>query len=189
MSRELNKMKLHIVRHGETNYNVLRLCSESLGTHVFLTKKGKEQAQSVAEQLAHVHFDAVYVSELYRTIQTASIINHYHELPLKIDSRIDERVTGFDNLPLELYYQYYESDWYNKKAVGAESFQELKARVRLFLQDIFKKRDEYENVLIVSHGQVIHAMKTFLNGMSDEEVYELDKAGHPNNGEVFTYEL
>ncbi len=182
-------MKLYIVRHGETNYNVLGLCAESLGTHVFLTKKGKEQAQKVAEQLAHLYFDAIYVSEFYRTLQTAKIINHYHELPLVIDSRIDERITGFDNLPLELYHTYYEDDWYNKKAIGAESFQELKARVRSFLQDIFKKRDELENVLIVSHGQTIHAMKTFLLGMSDEEVYKLDKAGQPHNGELFTYEL
>ncbi|MCF7798622.1 histidine phosphatase family protein [Candidatus Woesearchaeota archaeon] len=182
-------MKLFIIRHGETNYNVLKLCSESPGTHVFLTKKGKEQAQQVAEELAHIHFDEVYVSELYRTLQTASIINQYHELPLKIDSRIDERISGFDNLPLELYRQYYDADWYTKKAPNAESFQELKSRVRSFLQDLFAKRDELNNVLIVSHGQTIHAMKTFLLGMSDEEVYAAEFAGHPRNGEIFQYEL
>jgi broad specificity phosphatase PhoE len=182
-------MKLYIVRHGETNYNVLGLCAERPGTHVYLTKDGKTQAQRVAEQLAHVHFDAIYVSELYRTIQTAQIINHYHEQPFHIDSRINERITGFDDLPIELYRAYYADDWFTKKAPDAESFQELKSRVRLFLQDIFQQRDTCENVLIVSHGQTIHAMKTFLLGMSDEEVYRLDSEGHPKNGEVFIFEL
>ena len=81
-------MKLYIVRHGQTDYNIdNKVCGIS---DVELTSLGKQQAKMASEQLKDISLDMIFASPLQRAHETAKIINENHQLEIKIDSRIQE---------------------------------------------------------------------------------------------------
>lgn len=59
-----------LIRHGETDYNKkMHIAGRLPGVH--LNKKGRQQAQSIAEKLAGLPVKAIYSSPLERTMETA----------------------------------------------------------------------------------------------------------------------
>ena len=81
-------MKLYIVRHGQTGYNIdNKVCGIS---DVELTSLGKQQAKMASEQLKDISLDMIFASPLQRAHETAKIINENHQLEIKIDSRVHE---------------------------------------------------------------------------------------------------
>jgi probable phosphoglycerate mutase len=59
-----------LIRHGETDYNKKRRIPGRI-SGVHLNKKGRKQAQTLADHLAQVPIKAIYASPLERTIETA----------------------------------------------------------------------------------------------------------------------
>jgi probable phosphoglycerate mutase len=59
-----------LIRHGETDYNKKMLLPGRL-PEVHLNKKGRQQAQSLAEKLGAAPIQAIYSSPLERTVETA----------------------------------------------------------------------------------------------------------------------
>lgn len=55
-----------------------------------ITKIGKKQAELLAERLKNEKIDAIVSSPYLRCIHTAKIINKYHNLEIKEDSRFNE---------------------------------------------------------------------------------------------------
>ena len=64
-----NKLKLYIVRHGQTEWNVLEKFQGQMNSP--LTEKGIEKVKKTAKELEDVKFDAVYASQMGRTVETA----------------------------------------------------------------------------------------------------------------------
>lgn len=89
-------MKITVVRHGQTNYNVAGLHNSDPSIDVHLTNNGIDEAKQVALKLKDEPFDALFVSELPRTRQTAEYINEYHKLPILVDARLNDINTGFE---------------------------------------------------------------------------------------------
>ena len=89
-------MKLIATRHAETNYNIKDLVNYDPTVNVFLTENGIKQAENLAEQLKDFNFDAIYVSRLKRTKQTANIINQYHNQTLITNELLDDTRNGFE---------------------------------------------------------------------------------------------
>ena len=65
-------LKLYIVRHGETEWNVIIRFQGQLNTP--LTEKGIKKLKETGKKLENVLFDEVYTSELGRTVASAEII-------------------------------------------------------------------------------------------------------------------
>ena len=66
-------MKLYVVRHGQTDYNIdNKVCGIS---NVELTDLGKQQAIKAREQLEDQKIDYIFASPLQRAYDTAKIIN------------------------------------------------------------------------------------------------------------------
>lgn len=93
-------MKLIATRHAETNYNIADLVNYSPDVDVHLTEKGIRQAQELAEKLKDFDFNAIYISRLGRTKQTADFINKYHNLPLTVNELLDDTRNGFEGRPV-----------------------------------------------------------------------------------------
>ena len=72
MDNSGNILKLYIVRHGETKWNVEKRFQGQ--TDSDLTEKGKEKVGKTGEELKNILFDAVYTSELGRAVKSAEII-------------------------------------------------------------------------------------------------------------------
>ncbi|MCG6968894.1 MAG: histidine phosphatase family protein, partial [Gammaproteobacteria bacterium] len=60
-------MNLYVLRHAQTNYNLLGLCNDDPDDDVHLTATGIKQAEAAAKHLAEVPLSQIYVSELKRT--------------------------------------------------------------------------------------------------------------------------
>lgn len=72
MDNSGNTLKLYIVRHGETQWNVEKRFQGQ--TDSDLTEKGKKKVEKTGEELKNIFFDAVYTSELGRAVKSTEII-------------------------------------------------------------------------------------------------------------------
>lgn len=179
-------MKVYFMRHAETNYNLKNLINEIPSKKVFLTERGKRQARSVAKKLEKIKFDAVYVSEFYRTQETAKVIFIRKKVKISVDKRLNEIKFGFENQKYEKYLKARENEksWadfrINKKY---ESFSDVKERVSDFFSSLSEKK--YRNVLVIAHEAVLMAAYSLLKKLDLEKALRM-KFG---NCELFTGEI
>ncbi len=179
-------MELTIVRHGETNYNLKGLSNSIPTKKVYLTPKGKKQAEDLKKRLPYSIFDAVYVSELYRTHQTARLLIDKNYLYLQEDARLNDRRTGFEDEP----YQHFiaalknKDNFWTHKFNDGESFEEEKQRIFNFLNDL--RRQYHINVLIIAHAETIKLMHGYFNPqLSNTDIYKIPVA----NCALFQFKL
>lgn len=144
---------IYIVRHGQTDWNVLKKIQGKMD--ISLNNKGREQANIIKLELAKEPIDIIISSPLERARETAEIINKDRNLPIIYDSRIEERCFGiFEGKDLKYvatsdFWDYKKNEIYE----GAESIQQFFERVYSFLDEIFEKYPD-KNILLVSHGGV-----------------------------------
>ena len=83
-------MNIYIVRHGQTDSNVLK---NRYGgrVDVLLNDTGREEAKKLKRDLEGITFDRVYSSPLKRALETAQIISGNDII---IDERLIERSNG-----------------------------------------------------------------------------------------------
>jgi probable phosphoglycerate mutase len=163
-------MQLYVIRHGQTYANVLDLCDSNVKENSKLTGLGLRQAENAAKKLKNIDFDAIFVSELFRTHQTARIINKFHKKRFIQDKRLDDLKTGFDGKP-DLDYRNAlakAKDRWNAKFDGGESFEESKERVFDFLDDL--KKEKYKKVLIVTHEHTIKVMMGYFYKLNNKDI-------------------
>ena len=127
-------MKLYIVRHGQTGYNIdNKVCGIS---DVELTSLGKQQAKMASEQLKDISLDMIFASPLQRAHETAKIINENHQLEIKIDSRVQEINFGqFEGVINNKEFQYYKQNHALHYPQGESLFQVVH-RVYSFLEEL-----------------------------------------------------
>lgn len=162
-------MKLSVVRHGETDWNIQHRMMGQLD--IGLNANGIAQAAAVAARLAGKHYDVIVSSDLQRAVDTArAIANEHREAAFVTDARFRERNIGiFQGLTRtqtaamypELIKEVQEDPW-NAKIPEAETRMEMAARVREGLLDL---RRQYggQSVLLVTHGGVFQRLTEYLN--------------------------
>ena len=165
-------MKIYFVRHGQTNYNVLNLCNDDKSKDVHLTELGKQQAERVAEKLKDINLERVFISELPRTKETAEIITKNHNVIFQIESRINERKTGFEGKLVSDFFNALKSDPFNLKFNNGESFQEKKRSVFSFLEEL--ENLNYNEILVVTHGEILQIINGYYNNLSDQEMWNIE---------------
>ena len=80
--------EIYFVRHGETEWNAIRRMQGQWNSN--LNENGRGHAAVNGDLLARLDIEAMFVSPLDRTRQTAEIINKRLGLPLHFDDRIME---------------------------------------------------------------------------------------------------
>ena len=198
------KLKLYIVRHGQTEWNVQEKFQGQLNSP--LTEEGKVKIRKTATELADIEFEAVYTSKLGRTVGTAEIIlesnniekrkNDNEKLKLQKLSELNEIYFGewqgmtfaeiFVKFPEEAHNYFYDVKNY---CAGNVKGEELQDGLKRFLRGLNKIVEENNsgNVLVVTHGTVL---ELFFNYIENKEANDLDERKLIGNGEykVFTYE-
>lgn len=149
-------MKITLIRHGESVANVGHFISDDPTKPVGLTDKGKAQAQSCALLLRSEKFSHAYVSEFPRAQQTAAILLQYHNCPLSVDARLNERKSGMDGLPVHLFNDPLRLAPLHYKTEKGESFIEQMARLRSLLDELALRHPD-SHILAVSHENPIIA--------------------------------
>lgn len=192
-------LKLYIVRHGETEWNVIKRFQGQLNTP--LTEKGMEKLRKTGKKLENVLFDEVYTSELGRTVASAEIIlnenNGYknNKLELQKLAELNEVYFGvWQGLTYEEVFLKYPEEgnnyFYNVKNYKAENVEaeKLEDALERFLKGINKILDRHEsgNILVVTHGTVL---EMFMNYVANDSIFDIDERTLMGNGDykVFSY--
>lgn len=81
-------MKLYIIRHGETDWNVKRRFQGR--ADIPLNEEGRRLARITSEALKETAFTKIYTSPLKRAYETAMIIKGDRDIPVIEEPRIIE---------------------------------------------------------------------------------------------------
>ncbi|QQG44609.1 MAG: histidine phosphatase family protein [Candidatus Roizmanbacteria bacterium] len=181
----------YIVRHGQTEWNVLHKIQGHLDSP--LTKQGKQEAKQTAQKLKDVHFDAVYSSDLLRAKHTAKIIALEKKLEVMTSKALRERTFGehdgsmgneYTEKTKHLLEKYKklatDQKWKFKFAKGYESDEGLVIRFITFLREIAIAY-QGKTILIVTHGGNI---RTFLTKLGYAEHGKLTPGTFKNAGYI-----
>ena len=144
-------MNLYIMRHGTTIWNEKKIIQGRSNNR--LSKNGIIATEEVSKEKINTKFDVIYVSPLMRTMQTANIMNKYHNVKIIKDERLIEIEQGIFTGRLKSSLSTEELILKNQKSsdCGMESYDKVYNRVKDFLADI-KENCKYQNVLIIAHN-------------------------------------
>ncbi|MDZ4828080.1 MAG: histidine phosphatase family protein [Actinomycetota bacterium] len=134
-----------------------------------LTERGREQAQRVADWLAHEHVDAVLSSPQRRAIETAEPVARAHGLTIEVvDGLVEYDVQSDHYIPMEELRATKDERWTAMVEgrwtdFGGEEPDAFVTRVTTAIDDIVA-RYPGKNVVAVCHGGVINvAMGSVIN--------------------------
>lgn len=166
-------MKLFFLRHGQSEYNLLGRCNADPAAPVALTPEGRRQAAAAAEQLRGLPIRRVYVSRLQRAQETAAIVNSSHCAQIHVDSRLDDRNTGFEGRPVTEYLDamHAADDPFDWKHGGGESYRELVARTHAFLDELVQVAEPA--VLVVTHHEVLQAVVGYFGNLHPPRMWQV----------------
>lgn len=155
-------MEIIIARHGETNYNIKGLIQGQRQSK--LSENGIRQAKALAKSLKKEKIEFIYTSELIRAVETAKIINKFHNLKINKTEELNERNFGvFEGRKGDLIQKEFRRNVMediNFKPKGAETWRDINKRVISFMRSIIKKH-KGKNVLIVAHKGVNSLILTY----------------------------
>ena len=171
-------MKIHIVRHGQTEWNIENRMQGSKNSD--LTEQGRIDALKLGSSLQDINIDYIYTSPLTRAYDTALLIKGDRDIPLQVHENLIEMSFGIwegmlNDYVVETYKDEHYKFWNEPHLFipqGGESFEGLIKRVRLTLDDIIKQ-NKGEDILIVTHTIVIKAIYSIVKG------YELKDFWNP----------
>ena len=186
-------LKLYIVRHGETEWNVIKRFQGQLNTP--LTEKGIKKLKETGKKLENVLFDEVYTSELGRTVASAEIILNENrgyrnkKRELKKLAELNEVYFGvWQGLTYEEVLLKYPEEgnnyFYDVKNYKAENVkaEKLEDALERFLKGINKILNIHKsgNILVVTHGTVF---EMFINYVENNSIFDIDERTLMGNGD------
>jgi len=206
--------KLWLVRHGESLENVARHFAEANGNHdiifpqrqsdVPLSDIGKKQAVQLGEWFAALpetdRPNGIYSSSFVRALETAELIaeNGGLDLPeIVVDERLREREQGiFQRLTVAGAIAKYPEECarreqigkYYYRAPGGESWCDVILRLRSFWRDL-REAEIKGKVLLVTHEAVIRCFRCVVEGLTEEQIMEIDRQGDIHNGAITEYKF
>lgn len=162
---EGSSLRLYLLRHGETDWNVEHRLQGSRNT--FLNAFGVCQAESWRPYFDRLRLAAIYSSSLERALHSAVLATGH---PACIIPGFDERGFGdwegslWDDLNASI--QEFDEKWNENsfRPPRGESRLALFDRVRSALQETVFDRDSRDEILIVGHGGSGHAILCSLLG-------------------------
>ena len=175
---------LILLRHGQSQWNLENRFTGWVD--VPLSPRGEEEARSAGEKLRGRTIDKLYTSVLKRATETAEIAletARIGPLPTERDAALNERMYGdlqgknkaeaareFGADQVKLWRRSYDV-----RPPGGESLADTAARVlpyweRRILPDLRAGK----NVLVAAHGNSLRALVMHLDGLTREQVLELE---------------
>ena len=174
-------MKLHIIRHAETEYNKLGIIQGS-EVDSGLNDLGLRQSELFYDYYKDHNFKKIYVSGLKRTLQTVKkfVDNGFPYEKLSDFNEIGWGVNQGKNDDLDEYKLLTDS-WkfgnLDNKFENGESPNQMVVRLMIGLKKIVN--DNFDNVLLCIHGR---ALRFLLSKIIDNDLTMMDKYVHSNTG-------
>lgn len=186
--------KIVLMRHGESLWNKKGLWTGWQDSD--LSFKGKKEAKDAAVKLKNMDFHLFFTSDLKRAYKTMEII--------KKELKLDHLPTVKHTALKERHYGEYsgKNKWQIKKKVGLDMFKQIRRgwntpiKKGETLKEVFERVVPYfqkaimphlkknKNILLVAHGNSIRALVKHFEGISDENISEVEI----RTGEAIIYE-
>jgi broad specificity phosphatase PhoE len=183
-------MKIHFVRHGESEANLLREFSNR-GVKHGLTKTGRAQAAQLATKLDGLPVGRIYSSPLLRAVQTADIIAEKLHAPRAVVEALREydcgALEGRSDAASWAEYEHVLREWmvhhrWESRIEDGESFLDIKQRFVPFIQRLKAEHGgSSTDLVVVGHGGLFRCMLPLVVENVDFDFamqHPLDQGGH-----------
>ncbi len=164
-------MQVHAIRHGQSEYNLLRLCNDDPARPVPLTLLGREQAAAAGAALAARGIEVVYCSPLPRAGETAAIMGTRVGAPVIVDARLADIRSGCEGRPVAEYQAAIAHDPLHARPNGGESLLDYRARITGFLDWLAAR--PHATVALVAHEETLRVFKGVAEGLPPETTIDL----------------
>lgn len=182
---------IYIIRHAEAEGNLYRRVHGWYNS--LITDNGYRQIAALRGRFAKIQVDAVYSSDLFRTMTTAKAIYPSHGLELHTTPALREIGVGaWEDRPwgeLErrdamrlIRFNHAAPDFLVE---GGETFAQVQARMKGTVVDI-AARHPGQTVALFSHGSAIRCLQGAIRGMGPGE---MDGLSHSDNTGVTCLEV
>ncbi|MBQ4542334.1 MAG: histidine phosphatase family protein [Clostridia bacterium] len=181
-------MEILVMRHGTTVWNEKKITQGR--TNNRLSVAGKEIAMERAKEFKNEKIDLIFASPLMRTMQTANIMNQFHNVKIVKDERIIEIDQGIFAGRKKSTLTPEEIELKRAQAEGTkmEKFSAVFKRCTEFIE-FLKKEHSDKRVLIVTHNIVASFIELAIkNGYEYKEEYR-DKPCIFKNAELKIFEI
>ena len=169
---------IYLIRHAQAEGNLYRRCHS--WHNGLITVKGRTQIEALERRFDGVHIDAVYSSDLYRTMTTARAIYRLRDLPLRVDSDLREIGAGawedvpwgqllHDNRDSLAAFLACDAGW---QVEGSESHPQVRRRMQTAIQRIAAAHPN-QTVAVISHGCAIRAGLSAFLGLEPEQIGQI----------------
>ncbi len=178
-------MKILLIRHGETNANLLGVLHKPDDPEG-LNENGQKQALAIGETCRRADVRVIYTSSEKRAVQTAEVIGVLLGLkPIIVNDFRERNFGAWSNRPwseIQLILGKMESKKrYTSKPPGGESWRNAELRLMQALGRIVHSQNS--NIAIITHMGAIRIMMPILKGEHKEMSYKYDFA----NGSITTF--
>ena len=173
-------LRLLLVRHGETDWNLQRRYQGHIDVN--LNKTGKQQSQKLAQLIQDVKLDLIISSSMSRAKETANIILQYHpHINLHLNNGLKEITHGFweGKLEEEIAQELPESlqQWHTHPSQlqisSGETLEILWQRtIKIFnaiIEESLKKK--LQTILVVAHGVINQVLFCHILGLAPAELW------------------
>lgn len=181
-STNLGSKEIYLIRHGETEYNRMRIVQGS-GINAPLNTFGKAQAAAFHRRYQHIAFDKIYTSTLLRAQQTVAL---FKGIPIEHYAALNEISWGIyegQNIyspESKAYFETLMQKWRMGETslaiTGGDSPEMVANRMKPFVQHLFEQERE-KRILISMHGR---SMRILLCLLLNKPLYEMEKFHHQN---------
>ncbi len=174
-------MQLYFIRHGESQANVDRLVTGSVGTP--LTDKGIQQVKALYSlTICKLNMDLIFSSTAKRAIQTAELLFPQREI-IPRNELLETDAGTVAEWSIIKFNQHYPDFWSSfdpyRSYPNGESHYDLYVRVNSWLDECQTKfKSKNNNIAIVTHGGPINCVLHRFNKVPLEQYpyYEIKNA-------------
>jgi probable phosphoglycerate mutase len=178
----LNRKKIYLVRHGQTDFNLQGVVQGS-GIDAPINATGSAQAAAFFEAYKEVSFDQIYHTALIRTKQS---VQQFIDLgiPTRALSELNEISWGdYEGTPMTPeegeYYRHMLHQWQQGNLdyaiAGGESPNTVAVRMKRGINIVLSGPGE--TILVCMHGR---AMRIFLSLILNTDLRDMDQYEHNN---------
>ncbi len=175
--------KIIIVRHGESERNLVKIYDSSPTSSYHLTKNGIEQAEAAIKLLKNEKIDFIYSSPSLRAIETAEVIANKLDLKVQKANELNEINSGEwegkeaeEVLALESRQAYkllsIEEQYLATRGKFGESWEDLEDRIYNFVKQLVRENSG-KTIVLVTHQAVIIYLLRALKSLSTKEAANL----------------
>lgn len=163
-------VKITYFVHGTTKDNQKNISSG--WKDIELSDKGIEQSKELPKQIGNKKFDIIFCSDLKRAVDSAEV-SFKGKFPIEQDKRLRECNYGDFNGKSSEIVEPLQEKMITKKFPNGESYDDVKARIKDFL-DYLKKNYNGKHIAIIAHKAPQLALDVLLKGMTWDEAFAKD---------------